>query len=114
MNITRLLLLVITISRSRGESESSDDRCRTLNALDLSRKNIFASSTCGDSNSSSQYCYGSSPTIQCSTCENEDEVDVRNAIDRDTSTHWISRPGLEAANLTLDLIQVCMCTHTTI
>ena len=110
MNIANLLLLVIAISGSESSSKS-DDRCPTVNALDLSKKRVYASSTCGDSNSSSQYCYGSSSTIQCSTCENEDEVNVRNAVDHNPMTHWISRPGLEAVNLTVDLLQVCVHTY---
>lgn len=105
MNTAILLLLVISITGSESSSEP-DDRCPTLSALECLNFRILASSTCGDNNSSSQYCYGSSPTIQCSACENENDVNVSKAVDLNPSTHWISRPGLEAANLTVDLIQV--------
>ena len=107
-----LLLLIISISGNESSSEP-DDRCPTLSALDCLNFRILASSTCGDNNSSNQYCYGSSPTIKCSACENEDDVNVRNAVDLDPSTHWISRPGLEAANLTVDLIQVVYVCYLT-
>ena len=103
-------LLAITISLSislvRGLLES-ERQCPTFNTLDLGRKHVFASSTCGDNDSSSQYCYGS-PTIQCNTCDDEDEVNVRNVIDGNLTSHWISRPGVTTANLTVDLLGVCV------
>ena len=88
---------------------SNNDRCQSPDTLDLSRNPVTASSTCGDDNFS-QYCYVNltDSKIQCRTCEQEEEVQASNVVDNQASTHWISRPGLEAVNLTVDLIQVFM------
>ena len=100
------LAITISISFSLVICYESEKQCPIFNSLGLRRKQVFASSTCGDIDSSSQYCYGS-PTILCSTCD-EDEVNVRNVIDGNITTHWISRPGVTTANLTVDLLRVCV------
>lgn len=111
LNMDVVVLLILTIFSVKGQMTFSDyDRCPELETLDLSRNRVTASSTCGDDNFT-QYCYNSTADhsmMQCRTCEQEEEVRASNVIDNEPSTHWISRPGLEAVNLTVDLIQVFM------
>ena len=112
LNMDVVVLLLLTIFSVKGQMTSSDDdeECppTTLElSLDLSRSLVTASSTCGDDNFK-QYCYVNSTdqTMQCRTCEHEEEARASNVVDSDPNSHWISRPGLEAVNLTVDLIQV--------
>lgn len=108
MKVAVFLLLVGLCVELNGDqnlnNDDLDNRCPNI-GVDLSRKHINASSTCGDNNSSNQYCYVDT-TIQCSTCESKEEFDIVNAVDNDTHSHWISRPGLRVVNITVDLLQV--------
>ena len=96
MNAAILLLFFILRSvQVNGKSEGAD-RCPDVN-IDLSRKPIVASSTCGDTSL---------------TCEIDDDVNVTNVVDGNPTNHWISRPGVEAVNVTVDLVQVnCNYQH---
>lgn len=107
MNAAVLLLLVILSVELKGEFEASgDDRCPEV-TVNLTRKPAFASSTCGDDNFR-QYCYldSTDSRMRCRTCQNKDDVNASNVVDDDPGSQWISRPGLEAVNLTVDLVQV--------
>jgi len=112
MNVAILLLLVILSGGLNGQFDG--DQCPNVE-IDLSRKPINASSTCGDSKSSTnvQYCYKNATTgvSQCRTCENEEDVSARNVLNADLTSYWVSRPGVEAVNLTVDLVQVCVGTE---
>ena len=108
LNMDVVVLLLLTIFSVKGQMTSSDydEGCPSI-TVDLSRSPVTASSTCGDDNFS-QYCYVNSTdqTMQCRTCEHEEEARASNVVDSDANSQWISRPGLEAVNLTVDLIQV--------
>ena len=102
-----VVLLLLTILSVKGQMTSTDYNECTPITLDLSRSPVTASSTCGDDNVR-QYCYVNSTdhTMQCKTCEHEEDARASNVVDSDLNNYWISRPGLEAVNLTVDLIQV--------
>ena len=111
MDVAILLVLLTAIFSVEGQMISDYDRCPTIAgpAFEMLGNPVTASSTCGDDNFS-QYCYVNSTDskMHCSTCEQEEEVRPSNVVDDQPSTHWVSRPGLEAVNLTVDLIQVFM------
>lgn len=117
MNLAILLLLVALSVEINGQSHGDLFPCPDI-MVNLSRKPIEASSTCGDSNISVEYCYDDNSKMQCNICENETEFSARNAVDENGTTHWISRPGVEAVNLTVNLLQVwnvydLYCMHIT-
>ena len=105
MNVAILLPLLV-IFGVEGQMPSDYEECPVI-SLDLRRTRVIASSTCGDDNFR-QYCYVNSTDLkmQCKTCTREEEVRASNVVDNDANSHWISRPGLEMVNFTVDLMQV--------
>ena len=106
MNVAILLLLLV-IFGVEGQMPSDDyGECPVI-SQDLRRTRAIASSTCGDDNFR-QYCYVNSTDLkmQCRTCTRQEEVRASNVLDNDANSHWISRPGLEMVNFTVDLMQV--------
>ena len=109
MNVAILLPLLVIFGiegQMPSDYDEDYDECPEI-SLDLRRTRVIASSTCGDDNFR-QYCYVNSTDLkmQCRTCTHEEEVRASNVVDNNANSHWISRPGLEMVNFTVDLMQV--------